>query len=628
MGLSGSGQPELLFCDNETNAKQLWGVEPSPPFPKDGIGDHVVSGAPTVNPERRGTKAALWYRLQVAPEETREVRLRLAAGSGDLGEEWETTLSSRAREADRFYAALGGAAGDEARIMRQALAGMLWSKQFYVFDVERWFDGDPGQPPPPASRRTGRNAGWRHFNAFDVLSMPDTWEYPWFAAWDLAFHCIPLSRVDPTFAKEQLILLCREWFMHPNGQLPAYEWNFSDANPPVHAWATLRVFHMDGSRDFEFLERIFHKLCINFTWWVNRKDTEGNNVFEGGFLGLDNIGPFDRSQPLPGGVHLEQSDGTAWMAMYCLNMLEMSLLLAEHDPVYQDMATKFFEHFTYIASAMNEQGLWDEQDGFYYDVLHMGGGEVLPLRARSIVGLMPLCASARMTPRMEARLPDFTERLRWFLDHHPEYTGVIATDQEGRHRGKRLLSIVNAGRLRRILRRLLDEEEFLSPFGIRSVSRYHAEHPLQLDLPGGTATMDYEPGEGTTGLYGGNSNWRGPIWFPVNYMLIGALLRFHHHLGDRFTVELPTGSGKECTLQEVAAELSRRLVAIYAAGPDGRRPVFGQSQLFQTDPAWRDSLLFYEYFHGDTGKGLGASHQTGWTGLVADLIVRMGRAER
>jgi hypothetical protein len=625
--LAGSGRPELLFCDNETNSSHLWGAPNATPFPKDGIGDHVVRGAPTVNPERRGTKAAMWYSLQVPAGETREVRLRLGTGSNDVGEDWEVTLSGRAREANQFYEALRGLAGDdEARIMRQALAGMLWSKQFYFFDVERWLDGDPGQPPPPPSRRSGRNAGWRHFDSFDVMSMPDTWEYPWFAAWDLAFHCIPLARVDPAFAKEQLILLCREWFMHPNGQLPAYEWNFSDANPPVHAWAALRVFHIDGSKDFEFLERIFHKLCINFTWWVNRKDTEGNNVFEGGFLGLDNIGPFDRSQQLPGGAHLEQSDGTAWMAMYCLNMLEMSLLLAEHDPVYQDMATKFFEHFTYIASAMNQRGLWDEGDGFYYDVLHLGGGEVMPLRARSMVGLMPLCASARLTPRMEARLPDFTERLRWFLDHHPEYTGVIATDDEGRQKGKRLLSIVNAERLRRILSRMLDENEFLSPYGIRSVSKYHADHPLHIELSGGTATMDYEPGEGATGLYGGNSNWRGPIWFPVNYMLVGALLRFHHHLGPRFTVELPSGSGKMCTLEEVAAELSRRLIRIFTLGPDGRRPVFGDSELFQNEPAWRDSLLFYEYFHGDTGRGLGASHQTGWTGLVADLIVRIGKA--
>jgi mannosylglycerate hydrolase MGH1-like protein len=625
--LSGSGEPELMFCENETNLHDVWGVDNTTPFPKDGIDDHVIRGAPTVNPDRGGTKAAMWYRLQVPPGETREVRLRLASRSHDVGEDWEMTLSARAREADQFYAAVRGSAGDdEARIMRQALAGMLWSRQFYLFDVERWLDGDPGQPPPPPSRRSGRNAGWRHLDSFDVISMPDTWEYPWFAAWDMAFHSIPLARVDLPFAKDQLILLCREWFMHPNGQLPAYEWNFSNANPPVHAWAALRVFHMDGARDFEFLERIFHKLCINFTWWVNRKDTEGNNVFEGGFLGLDNIGPFDRSQPLPGDVHLEQSDGTAWMAMYCLNMLEMSLVLAEHDPVYQDMATKFFEHFTYIASAMNEQGLWDEQDGFYYDVLHMGGGQVLPLRARSMVGLMPLCASARLTPRLEARLPDFSERLRWFIDHHPEYTGVISTDEEGPHGGRRLLSIVNAERLQRILHRMLDEDEFLSPYGIRSVSRYHADHPLRIELPGGAATMDYEPGEGTTGLYGGNSNWRGPIWFPVNYMLIGALLRFYHHLGKSFVVELPTGSGNRCTLQEVAAELSRRLVRIYTAGPDGKRPVFGESERFQTDPAWRDSLLFYEYFHGETGKGLGAAHQTGWTGLVADLIVRMGKA--
>jgi hypothetical protein len=625
--LAGSGEPQALFCENETNVPRLWGAAPTTPYPKDGIGDHVVTGSPTVNPELVGTKAALWYRLTVGSEATAEVRLRLSNRARDLGEDWELTLSSRAREAGEFYADLAGRApGQEAAVMRQALAGMLWSKQFYLYDVERWLGGDPTQPVPPQERTEGRNAGWRHFNSFDLLSMPDTWEYPWFAAWDLAFHCIPLARVDPEFAKEQLILLCREWFMHPNGQLPAYEWNFSDANPPVHAWAALRVFHMDGSKDFEFLERIFHKLAINFTWWVNRKDTEDNNVFEGGFLGLDNIGPFDRSQPLPGGTVLEQSDGTAWMAMYCLNMLEMSLVLAEHDPVYQDMATKFFEHFTYIASAMNAKGLWDEEDGFYYDVLHKGGGEATPLRARSIVGLVPLYATARLTPETEARLPDFSERLRWFLTHHPEYAGVIATDEEGRHRGKRLLSIVNAERLKRILQRMLDESEFLSPYGIRSVSRYHADHPLQIDVGGATATMDYEPGEGTTAMYGGNSNWRGPIWFPVNYMLVGALLRFHHHLGRRFLVELPTGSGNMVTLEQVAFDLSRRLVSIFTPDGGGRRPVFGASKRFQGDPAWGDAILFYEYFHGDDGRGLGASHQTGWTGLVADLIARMGRA--
>jgi hypothetical protein len=625
--LTGSGDPELLFCENETNAKRLWNAAPTPPYPKDGIGDHVMTGAQTVNPDRRGTKAALWYRLSVAAGETQEIRLRFSSSSRDIDDEWETTLSNRAREANAFYGRLAGnVTEEEARVLRQAMAGMLWSKQFYLYDVERWLDGDPTQPPPPPARHDGRNAGWRHFDSFEVLSMPDPWEYPWFAAWDLGFHCIPLARLDPEFAKEQLILLCREWFMHPNGQLPAYEWNFSDANPPVHAWAALRVFHMDGSNDFEFLERIFHKLSINFTWWVNRKDTEGNNLFEGGFLGLDNIGPFDRSEPLPGGEHLEQSDGTAWMAMYCLNMLEMSLLLAEHDPVYQDMATKFFEHFTYIASAMNARGLWDEEDGFYYDVLHKGGGEAIPLRARSIVGLVPLFATARLTPRTEARLPEFHERLRWFTQHHPEYTGVISTDEEGAHTGKRLLSVVDADRLKRILHRMLDEDEFLSLHGIRSVSRYHADHPLRIEFEGGTASMDYEPGEGTTGMYGGNSNWRGPIWFPVNYMLIGALLRFHHHLGAGFTVEHPTGSGRMVNLEHVALDLSRRLTGIFLPDANGRRPLFGNSERFQTDPAWRDSLLFYEYFHGDDGRGLGASHQTGWTGLVADLIVRSGKA--
>jgi hypothetical protein len=624
--LVGGGQPELVFCENESNFARLWGVEQRTPYPKDGINDHVLHGAYTVNPGQTGTKAALWYRLAIPPGEATEIRLRFGNGSYELGQSWERVLAERRREADEFHASVAGSVSeDEASVLRQALAGMVWTKQFYLYDVARWLDGDPAGPPPPESRKEGRNAGWRHFNSFDVISMPDTWEYPWFAAWDLAFHCVPFARIDPEFAKHQLILLCREWFMHPNGQLPAYEWSFSDANPPVHGWAALRVFHMDGSKDYEFLERIFQKLLINFTWWVNRKDEEGNNVFEGGFLGLDNIGPFDRSQHLEAGLHLEQSDGTSWMAMYCLNLLEMSLILAEHDHAYEDMATKFFEHFTYIASAMNDRGLWDEEDGFYYDVIRGADGEATPLRARSMVGLMPLCASARLTPSMLERLPDFAERVRWFEKHHPELCHVIAVDEQGRHRGKQLLSIVSPERLTRILHRMLDESEFLSPYGIRSVSRYHAEHPLEQEVAGGVARMSYEPGEGLTGLYGGNSNWRGPVWFPVNYMLIGALMRFHHHLGRGFTVELPTASGNAVNLAEAAEDLSRRLMRIFLRGEDGRRPVFGDSDRFQNDPAWRDALQFFEYFHGDTGRGLGASHQTGWTGLVADLIARAGR---
>jgi hypothetical protein len=624
--LAGDGDPELLFCENESNFARLWNVEQRTPYPKDGINDHVVHGAYTVNPSRTGTKAALWYRVTLAPGETREIRLRFSNWSHDLGEDWERTLRAREKEADEFHATLAGdATRDEALVLRQALAGMIWGKQFYFYDVDRWLEGDPANPPPPASRKQGRNADWRHVNSFDVISMPDTWEYPWFAAWDLAFHCVPLARVDPEFAKQQLILLCREWFMHPNGQLPAYEWSFGDANPPVHAWAALRVFHMDGSNDYAFLERIFHKLIINFTWWVNRKDEEGNNVFEGGFLGLDNIGPFDRSQHLTGGEHLEQSDGTSWMAMYCLNMLEMALVLAEHDPVYEDTATKFFEHFSYIASAMNDQGLWDEEDGFYYDVIRGSDGRITPLRARSMVGLTPLFATARLTPGMLKRLPDFTERLKWFVKHHPEFSAVMSVHESGDHRARRLLSIVSPERLRRILSRMLDENEFLSPFGIRSVSRFHLEHPLEVQVGDAVASMTYEPGEGLTGLYGGNSNWRGPVWFPVNYMLIGALMRFRHHVGPEYRVEVPTGSGRELALDEVATELSRRLASIFLLDGSGRRPVWGDSRRFQEDPAWRDALQFFEYFHGDTGRGLGASHQTGWTGLVADLLVRGGR---
>jgi hypothetical protein len=623
--LSASGSPEALFCENETNTERLFGVPSPTPYPKDGIGNHVVAGAATVNPDQVGTKAAFRYRLEIAAGETATIDLRLRDSAPGLGDDFDEVVAARRQEADAFYAVLtpADATDDEALVLRQALAGMLWTKQFYHYDVRAWLDGDPAGPPPPGERRGGRNAGWTHLNNMDVVSMPDKWEYPWYAAWDLAFHCVALAHVDPEFAKSQLLLLCREWYMHPNGQLPAYEWAFGDVNPPVHAWAALRVFEIDGSRDVGFLERIFHKLLLNFTWWVNRKDAGGSNVFEGGFLGLDNIGPFDRSS-LPVGGRLEQSDGTAWMAMYCQNLLELAIVLAEHDETYEDLATKFFEHFALIATALNEKGLWDDRDGFYYDVLRLEGGRTVPLRARSVVGLLPLAAVTTLGPATMARLPDFMRRLEWFTENRPEGRGVVQHVDSPEHSGWRMLSIVDEERLRRLLAVMLDPEEFLSDHGIRALSRFHRDHPLHVDVDGVMATLDYEPGESTSGLFGGNSNWRGPVWIPVNYLLVETLRVYHRFLGGSFTVEYPTGSGDERTLAEVADDLSARLVGLFLEDEAGRRPVFGEIRKLQEDPAWHDLLLFHEYFHGDTGAGLGASHQTGWTGLVADLIVRRG----
>jgi len=620
--LSFAGTPEPLFCENETNLDRLFGVASGTPYPKDGVGDYVVHGTSTVNPARTGTKAALRYRLEVAAGEMQTIELRLAQQAG-LGDDFAAVFQAREREADEFYAELtpAGASADDARVLRQAFAGMLWSKQFFHYDVRRWLAGDPTQPAPPPSRLVGRNHEWTHLNNLDVISMPDTWEYPWYAAWDLAFQCVALAHLDPEFAKSQLVLLCREWYMHPDGQLPAYEWSFGDVNPPVHAWAALRVYEIAGDNDFDFLERVLHKLLLNFTWWVNRKDSEGNDLFEGGFLGLDNIGPFDRSQ-LPVQGTLEQSDGTAWMAMYCQNLLELTLVLAEHDRSYEDLATKFYEHFALIASALNEKGLWDEQDGFYYDILRLGDGTVVPLKARSAVGLLPLAAVTTIGPQTMARLPDFRQRVAWFTANRPEGREVIQHLASDEHAGWRMLSIVDVERLRRLLAVMLDEAEFLSPHGIRALSRYHADQPLQISLDGVSATLDYEPGESTSGLFGGNSNWRGPVWFPINYLLIQSLRVYHRYLGDAFQVECPTGSGRELTLAQVADELAARLVGIFLQREDGTRPVFGSYELFQRDPAWHDLLLFHEYFHGDTGAGLGASHQTGWTGLVADLITR------
>lgn len=605
------GAPDVLFCDNETNTERLYGVPGRSDYPKDGINDHVITGAATVNPALEGSKAALRYRLSVGPGATTSVLLRLTAGTPEPASITDT-LQLREEEADAYYAELlAGLSPGEAQVARQAFAGLLWSKQYYGYDVDLWLDGDPAQPPPPARRTTGRNAGWRHLNNADVISMPDTWEYPWYAAWDLAFHCVTMAHVDPTFAKEQLVLLCREWYMHPSGQLPAYEWNLGDVNPPVHAWAALAVFEIAGDQDYAFLERVFHKLLINVTWWINRKDVEGNNAFEGGFLGLDNIGAFDRSAMPPVAGHLEQSDGTAWMAMYCLDLLTIALRLALHDRAYSDVATKFFEHFAYIATATREQGLWDEADGFFYDLLHTDDGRRIPLKVRSMVGLLPLCAVSSMDSAHLAELPDFARHVRWFLANKPEYATAVTFDAAG---DRRLLAVVNPEELSRVLARMLDEAEFLSPYGLRSMSAWHREHPFVIELGGERYSVDYEPAESRSGLFGGNSNWRGPVWFPLNVLLISSLRRYSAFLGDGYRVG---GRG----LDDIADDLTTRLVALFLEGPDGRRPVFGDVETFQRDPDWHDLLTFSEYFSGDTGAGLGASHQTGWTALVAHLLL-------
>jgi hypothetical protein len=624
--LSASGTPTPLFCENETNMERLFGVPNETEYPKDGINDHVVSGAVTVNPELTGTKAAFHYRLEVAAGQSATIELRLADGPGGLGADFDEVMTTRKAEADAYYAGLtpAGASEDEALVLRQALSGMLWTKEFYHYDVEHWLEGDPAGPPPPAERWHGRNSDWLHLNNMDVISMPDKWEYPWYAAWDLAFHCVALAHVDPEFAKSQLVLLCREWYMHPNGQLPAYEWAFGDVNPPVHAWAALRVYEIAGDKDTDFLERVFHKLLLNFTWWVNRKDSEGNNLFEGGFLGLDNIGPFDRSA-LPVAGTLEQSDGTSWMAMYCQNLLDIALELSQSDPTYEDLATKFFEHFALIGSALNDKGLWDDQDGFYYDVLRLPDGGRFPLKARSIVGLMPLAAVTTLGPGTLERLPDFATRVKWFTERRYEAQAVVQHMSGEGHHGWRMLSIVGEDRLRRLLGAMLDPAEFLSDHGLRALSKRHEAEPLVVDIDGVSATLDYEPGESTSGLFGGNSNWRGPVWMPINYLLLDTLRVYHRFFGDELTVECPTGSGRQLTLAQVADELSARLISLFTKDATGRRPVFGDYELLQDDPAWHDNIPFHEYFHGDTGAGLGASHQTGWTGIVADLILRRSR---
>jgi hypothetical protein len=623
MVLTGSGASEPLFCDNETNTRRLWSTS-GPRFPKDGINDHVVGGAPAVNPARIGTKAALRYHLEVGPGEAAEIRLRLAPEARELTRSWTEVMRTRAREADQFYASIAPAATEEeALIMRQAFAGMLWSKQYYNYDVARWLDGDPGQPTPPPARGGGRNAGWRHLYNRDVISMPDKWEYPWYAAWDLAFHCVTLSHVDPEFAKAQLRLITREWYMSPNGQLPAYEWNFSDVNPPVHARAALAVFEIDGARDREWLERIFHKLLLGFTWWANAKDPRGEHLFGGGFLGMDNVGPFDRSAPLPEGLVLEQADGTGWMALYCVSMLEIAIVLAEQDPAYEDVAVKFFEHFAMITEAINDRGLWDEADGFYYDqVRRPSDGGIWPMRVRSMTGLIPLCAVALGDGELTRRLPEFSRRVTEFLALRPEYAAAVQPAKGPDE--VTMLALVGEDRLPRILERLADEGEFLSAHGLRSLSAACRDHPFELWEDGRViAGVDYEPAESTTPLFGGNSNWRGPIWFPVNYLVIVSLDRFARRLGDGFTIEFPRGSGRQRSLRQVTRELVTRLVGIFLPNVSGARPVWGSRSA--PDSSWDDALLFHEYFHGDDGRGLGASHQTGWTGLVADLVIRRSR---
>ena len=634
------GTPELLFTENETNYFRLFGAGCRTPYVKDGINDYVVDRvADAVNPQRKGTKAAAHYALTIEPGEHRIIRLRLCESETKTNPflDFETTVAQRQVEADEFYATIipRGLCGDDQNIMRQGFAGLLWSKQFYHYVIKEWLQGDPSNPPPPPERKNGRNREWTHLYNSDVISMPDKWEYPWYAAWDLAFHCIPIALLDPDFAKEQLTLMLREWYMHPNGQIPAYEWKFSDVNPPVHAWAAWRVYKIDKKRkgrgDREFLKRVFHKLLLNFTWWVNRKDAEGRNIFQGGFLGLDNIGVFDRSAPLPTGGYIEQSDGTSWMAMYTLNLLAIAMELATEESCYEDVASKFWEHFVFIAHAMrhrgdNSMGLWNEEDGFFCDVLRLPDGSHFPMKIRSMVGLIPLFAVETLEPELLDRLPSFKRRLEWFIDNRPDLTDNLACMRPAGSGARRLLSIANQQQLRRILTYMLDEREFLSRYGIRALSRFHWETPYELRLDGTEHRVDYQPGESSTGLFGGNSNWRGPIWFPVNFLLIESLQKFHHYFGERFTVEFPTGSDKMISLWEVAAELSRRLTRIFTRNADGRRPVFGNLDKFQSDPYWRDLILFHEYFHGESGVGLGASHQTGWTGLITKLMQQSGSA--
>ena len=624
--------PEALFCDNETNAPRLFGSEATTRYPKDGINDHVVSGASTVNPDGFGTKAAFRYQVSVPSGGTAELRLQLhrpsaVDGSSAASPTWaadafDQVLAARTADADEFYGALApaGLTPEEQRVLRQACAGLVWSKQIYPYDVARWLDGDPGVVAPSEGHRQGRNRDWRHLDAFDVLAMPDPWEYPWFAAWDLGFHAVAWAHIDPAFAKYQMLVLLREWFQHPNGSIPAYEWNFNDVNPPVHVMAALRVFMIDGGRDREFLERVFQKLLINYTWWLNRQDPEGNYLFTGGFLGLDNISPIDRSN-LPAGVSLEQADGTAWMAFYSLSMLVIATELAAENDVYQDMVIKFLEQFLQIAVALEGQGLWDAEDGFFYDRLVLPSGQSTAVKVRTIAGLIPLLPAAGLSAAEAATADEVGKRFARVRQNWVDAGGSMV----GRVRqidGQRtvLVSVISPDELRNTLREFFDENAFLSPYGLRSVSKRYERQPYVLDsVPG--ATIDYEPAESTTSMFGGNSNWRGPVWFPLNYLAIRQFVRLDQFFGEDVTLEYPTGSGLERTFGQIAQDLADRMLSIWLPAADGRRPVFGGTARLQEDPAWRDNLLFFEYFHGDNGAGLGAMHQTGWTALVVDLIL-------
>ena len=635
--LTWEGQPEALFTENDTNYAKLYGGQNKTPYVKDSFHRYLIENDQSaVNPAQTGTKAAVHYALEVPAHSEVVVRLRLRKAVGQtsfrgFGEEFDNVFMMRTNEADAFYNAIAPAGIDEdtKAIQRQAFAGLLWSKQFYHFVIEQWLEGDEAFGAPPPARKQGRNSAWGHLFNADVISMPDKWEYPWYAAWDLAFHCVAFAHIDPGFAKDQLLLMLREWYMHPNGQIPAYEWAFGDVNPPVHAWAALQVYQIEqlrtGKGDRDFLERVFHKLLLNFTWWVNRKDLEGRNVFQGGFLGLDNIGVFDRSSVLPAGGHIEQSDGTSWMAMYSLDLLAIAMELAHEDPTYEDVASKFWEHFVYIAQAINdvdEDGvsLWHAEDGLFYDVLHMADGERFPMRVRSMVGLIPLFAVQVLEPELLRRMPAFKRRLDWFISNRPELTQNMACMRREGMLERRLFSITSQEQLQRILRVMLDESEFLSSYGIRALSRRHLDEPYRLTIKDMEHSVHYEAGESSTGLFGGNSNWRGPIWMPVNYLLVQALRRFYVYYGDQLKVECPTGSGEFLNLDAVADEITRRLIRIFQRDENGNRPVLGQNRMQQTDPYWRDLLPFHEYFHGDSGGGVGASHQTGWTALVSCLI--------
>ncbi len=635
--LYADGSPDLLFCDNETNESKLWNKPKTEGYFKDAFHDYIIDGdTAAVNPKKTGTRSAIYYTLDIPAGSSQEIRIRLSKNSATTEKgsfvSFDTLFKNCIDEADLFYGELQKDIDDvdAKNVQRQAFSGMIWSKQFYNYDVHRWLKGDPGQPPPSEERKKGRNSKWDHVNNANILSMPDTWEYPWFAAWDLAFHSVVFAQIDTTFAKSQLVKLTHDWYMDPDGELPAYEWNFGDVNPPVHAWATLRVFQIDRDKrgdkgDMFFLERVFLKLTLNFTWWVNQKDEDGNNIFQGGFLGLDNIGVFDRSKPLPGGGYLNQADGTAWMAMYCLNMMHIALeLTIAHDRAYEDMATKFFEHFLYVAKAIEkgagETGLWSEEDGFYYDVLSTPDGSRKAVKINSMVGLIPLFAVEVLDEKYMKELPNFAARMKWFLEHRPDLIRLVSRWDEPGKGKTALLSLLRGGRIKKILAKMMDETRFLSDYGVRSLSREYLDKPYEFNMDGQQNIVNYEPSESQSAMFGGNSNWRGPIWFPINFLIIESLDKFYHYYGDDFRIEYPVGSTNTISLKEVRDELSRRLNNLFLRDKDGRRAMFGACEKFQTDPHFRDYLPFNEYFNGDTGEGIGAAHQTGWTGLVAILL--------